>query len=80
MKGAPIEGDVGYQSASSYFLHAGTAKDGHGHWITHGGRVLNAIGMGSTLKEAVQKAYAQARKVSWKNMRLRKDIGAKILG
>lgn len=75
-KGAPIEGDVNYQSASSYFLHAGTShKDGK--WLTHGGRVLNAIGMGSTLKEAISKAYAQASKVSWKSMRLRKDIGAK---
>lgn len=75
-KGAPIEGDVNYQSASSYFLHAGTAHR-DGKWLTNGGRVLNAIGMGSTLNEAIGKAYAQAAKVSWKGMRMRKDIGAK---
>jgi phosphoribosylamine--glycine ligase len=76
-KGTPIEGDVEYQSASSYFLHAGTAKEGK-KWVVNGGRVLNAIGMGSTLKEAIAKAYTQARKASWKGLRMRNDIGAKL--
>jgi phosphoribosylamine--glycine ligase len=79
VKGAVIEGDAEYQSASSYFLHAGTAKDENGKWLTAGGRVLNAIGMGSTLKEAVAKAYAQAKKATWVGQRLRKDIGDRLL-
>jgi len=77
-KHVPIEGDVDYQSASSYFLHAGTAKI-DGKWVTNGGRILNSMGMGSTLKEAVSKAYSQAKKVSWRGLRMRSDIGAKIL-
>jgi phosphoribosylamine--glycine ligase len=76
-KGTPIEGDVEYQSASSYFLHAGTAKVA-GKWVVNGGRVLNAVGRGSTLKEAISKAYAQAKHATWKGQRVRKDIGAKI--
>ncbi|MGZ3723324.1 MAG: phosphoribosylglycinamide synthetase C domain-containing protein, partial [Bdellovibrionales bacterium] len=78
-KDALIEGDVDYQSASSYFLHAGTAKNAQGKWVTAGGRVLNAIGMGSTLREAVSKAYTQAKKATWKGQRMRQDIGAKII-
>jgi phosphoribosylamine--glycine ligase len=78
-KGVVIEGNPSFQSDSSYFLHAGTAKNQNGEWVTSGGRVLNAIGLGSSLKEAVSKAYAQAKKASWDGMRMRKDIGAKGL-
>ncbi len=76
VKGAPIEGDLGYEGASSYFLHAGTAKV-DGHWVTSGGRVLNAIGMGSSRAEALREAYAQAKHATWRGIQMRKDIGAK---
>jgi phosphoribosylamine--glycine ligase len=76
VKDAPIEGDLGYQGASSYFLHAGTAKK-DGQWVTNGGRVLNAIGMGSSRAEALREAYAQAKHASWRGLQMRKDIGAK---
>lgn len=78
-KGVVIEGDVGHQSASSYFLHAGTAKNSRGEWTTSGGRVLNAVGTGSSLREALDEAYKQAKSVNWKGMRMRRDIGAKLL-
>lgn len=78
-KDVVIEGDLGYQSASSYFLHAGAAKNGRGEWVTSGGRVLNSLGLGSSLKEAIAAAYAQARRVTWKGLRMRTDIGAKVL-
>ena len=42
-KGDPIQGDVLQTSYKQYFLHAGTKKD-KGQWLTHGGRVLNAVG------------------------------------
>lgn len=75
-KGVTIEGDLGYQSSSSYFLHAGTSKE-QGEWVCNGGRVLNAIGMGSSRAEALKAAYAQAKHVSWRGMQMRRDIGAK---
>lgn len=75
VKDAPIEGDLGYQGPSSYFLHAGTAKSG-GQWVTNGGRVLNAVGMGSSRAEALREAYAQAKHANWRGMQMRKDIGA----
>ena len=77
VRGAIIEGQIKYQTPSSYFLHAGTALSANDEWITQGGRVLNAIGIGSTLKESVDLAYSQASKVSWVGMQLRKDIGAR---
>lgn len=76
-KGVLIDGDLGYQSGSSYFLHAGTKKTNTGEWVTNGGRVLNSIGMGSSLKEAIQTAYAQAKHITWRGLQMRKDIGAK---
>ena len=77
VKEVPIEGDLGYQSTSSYFLHAGTAKSSSGQWMTNGGRVLNAIGMGSSRAEALREAYSQAKHAQWRGQLMRKDIGAK---
>ncbi|HEX4922649.1 MAG TPA: phosphoribosylamine--glycine ligase [Bdellovibrionales bacterium] len=77
-KDIEIVGDPLADSASSYFLHAGTAKRGES-WVTNGGRVLNAIGIGSSLDEAIRNAYAQASKASWLGQQMRKDIGQKIL-
>ncbi|MCB9025891.1 MAG: phosphoribosylamine--glycine ligase [Bdellovibrionaceae bacterium] len=78
-KGVIIEGHLNSESPSSYFLHAGTSLNKDKEWLTHGGRVLNAIGLGSDLKESIQIAYNQASKVSWEGMQMRKDIGQKIL-
>lgn len=78
-KGVRIEGDPLGQTASSYFLHAGTALDASGNWVTQGGRVLNAIGVGSSLQEAVNQAYQQAALVSWPGVQMRQDIGHQAL-
>lgn len=77
-KDVAIEGDPKMDTASSYFLHAGTGKKGE-TWVTAGGRVLNAVGVGSSLAEAVKQAYGQATKVRWMGMQMRTDIGRKIL-
>ena len=73
--GVPIEGDMGFESPDSYFLHAGTKKTDRG-WFTDGGRVLNALGLGKTKEEAVRRAYEQAKGVHWPGMQVRSDIGA----
>jgi phosphoribosylamine--glycine ligase len=62
----------------SYFLHAGTKKDAEGRWLTSGGRVLNAVGLGTSFKESLTKAYAQSNHVRWMGLQKRMDIGAKI--
>lgn len=79
VKNVLIEGDAQAETVSSYFLHAGTKSNGEGQWLTDGGRVLNAIGLGSSLKEARENAYSQAKAVNWPNMLMRKDIGEKVL-
>ena len=72
-----IEGDLGAQEASSYFLHAGTKRAPSGEWVTAGGRVLNSIGLGSSRPEAVESAYRQAKLARWSGQQMRSDIGFK---
>lgn len=74
--GVRLEGDLNQETPSSYFLHAGTEyKDSK--WMTKGGRVLNAVGIGSTLSEAIEKAYIQAKGVRCPGLQMRTDIGSK---
>lgn len=79
VKGVSIEGldraDVGEKR---YFLHAGTRRESNGQWVTAGGRVLNAIGLGGDINEAITNAYQLANQVSWPGMQMRTDIGAKL--
>lgn len=76
-KGVEIEGDLGSHTASSYFLIAGATKSGEGRWVTNGGRILNSIGVGQTLEQALKAAYAQARQVKWQGLQMRTDIGSR---
>lgn len=64
-------------SDTSYVLHAGTRRDASKGWVTGGGRVLNAIGLGRDLREAHDRAYEVARRVCWDNIQLRSDIGSR---
>ncbi len=75
VKGASISGEIFFETPSSYFIHAGTQKDSSGQWKTAGGRVLGAVGIGSSLEEAIKNAYALTGKVKWKGLQIRKDIG-----
>ena len=57
----------------SYFLHSGTSRRG-GQWISAGGRVLNAVGVGTSLSQALKKAYHLAGQVE--GLHFREDIGS----
>jgi phosphoribosylamine---glycine ligase len=78
VKGTPIRGDLQAQTSSSYFLHAGTQKK-DGQWVVNGGRVLNAVGLGSSHREAIKKSYELTEQAQWSGMQLRRDIGKKYL-
>lgn len=78
VKGSPIKGDLSAQTSSSYFLHAGTQKTEAG-WVVNGGRVLNAVGLGSSHREAIKKAYELTEQAHWQGLQLRRDIGKKYL-
>ena len=71
----PITGDIERASPYSYFLNAGAQHTKTG-WFTKGGRVLNAIGLGSSKEEAIHRAYNQANQVRWPGMQKRSDIGS----
>jgi phosphoribosylamine--glycine ligase len=58
--------------------HAGTAlRDGR--LVTAGGRVLTVVGRGATFGEAITRAYAGVRQVSFDGMHYRRDIGRRAL-
>lgn len=58
-------------------LHAGTADDGEGGFVATGGRVLNVMGKGATLKEAREAAYANLDKLELPGGFTRTDIAQK---
>ena len=57
-------------------LHAGTADDGAGGFLTAGGRVLDVTAVGATLAEARERAYAAADRIEFDGRQLRRDIAA----
>ncbi len=60
----------------SFVYHAGTAQK-DGKFVTNGGRVLGITATAPTLDEAIQKAYADVRKISFDKAHFRTDIGVK---
>jgi phosphoribosylamine--glycine ligase len=54
-------------------------KHNAGYPATAGGRVLNVTGLGATLHEARDRAYAAVAKIHFEGAFYRKDIGAKAL-
>ena len=58
----------------SLVLHAGTALDGEGHVVVGGGRVLSVVGVGRSLVEAREAAYARVAQISLDGAQHRTDI------
>ena len=74
IKGYPIT--LGEFSSDVILYHAGTAyKDGV--LVTNGGRVFALTALGADIAAAREKVYAEIDKISFKDMRYRKDIGIK---
>jgi phosphoribosylamine--glycine ligase len=76
-KGKPIEG-LDEAARHALVFHAGTKRDGR-RVVTDGGRVLGLTGLGLTLKEALDQAYAAAAAIRFEGMTFRGDIGQKGL-
>ena len=79
IKGVRISGlDPNGQPPSAegnkYLLHAGTSKENN-IYLTSGGRVLNAVGVGKSPREARTRAYSLIDEVKWPGMQYRNDIG-----
>jgi len=59
-------------------IQAGTKKE-EDKIFTNGGRVLNIVGLGDSLKKAVDKTYSEISKIMFDGMFFRKDIAKKEL-
>jgi len=62
--------------ADALVFHAGTATR-DGQLITAGGRVLNVVGLGPTLDQARERAYAGVSRITFDGMQYRTDIGGR---
>jgi phosphoribosylamine--glycine ligase len=64
----------------SKLFHAGTTTGpGLGEVITSGGRVLAVYAFGNTMKEALDNAYTDAKKIDFEGKYYRKDLGQDLL-
>jgi phosphoribosylamine--glycine ligase len=70
-KGIPLTDVADTDEAMTF--HAGTRRDASG-LVSSGGRVLNAVGSGSTVAEARAHAYAHAERLRGPGLRWRSDI------
>lgn len=73
-KGDVIEGLDRAAQLPGKIFHAGTRPE-RGRVLTNGGRVLCATGLGASVSEAQQTAYALADTVRWPGVQYRRDIG-----
>lgn len=73
-KGTVIGGIEAAENTGAVVFHAGTKADGD-RVLANGGRVLNVTGMGETVGDAVDAAYAGVAKIDWPGGFNRSDIG-----
>jgi phosphoribosylamine--glycine ligase len=73
-KGEPISAPSHFPEGSQ-LIHAGTKLDEEGKCVTAGGRVLGAVGVGSSLQEARERANAVCESVDFPSKYFRRDIG-----
>jgi phosphoribosylamine--glycine ligase len=74
-RGTPIDGIEAAEAGGALVFHAGTALH-DGRLVTNGGRILDVVGVGSTLEEARSAAYEAASHIDFAGMHLRTDIAA----
>ncbi|HTZ06628.1 MAG TPA: phosphoribosylamine--glycine ligase [Gaiellaceae bacterium] len=71
--GTPIDGVTEAEAAGALVFHAGTALHGT-RLVTNGGRVLGVTGLGASLAQARDAAYAGAGRIAFDGMQFRRDI------
>ncbi len=78
-KGEKITGLASFEgNAELVVFHAGTKFNGSSI-VTAGGRVLGVTGLGTDIKEAIDKTYEAVKEIHFDGAYFRKDIGKKAL-
>lgn len=77
-KGDRIHGLARPASGAAKVFHAGTTFD-DGEIVTSGGRVLCAVGLGESIADARDMAYATAETIDWAGAWYRRDIGHRAI-
>ena len=77
-KGDDIAGLAAAAKLPGKVFHAGTRAES-GNVLTHGGRVLCAVGLGDNVSAAQAQAYALVNAISWQGMQCRRDIGYRAI-
>ncbi len=72
--GYPISG-LNEAGKNATVFHAGTKVNDKGEIVNAGGRVLGVTATGDSLSDAIAKAYAAAKPITWTDMHFRTDIG-----
>ena len=72
--GLGSDGQLAHPIEGVTVFHAGTALDGQGRFVTAGGRVLTLTGVGSSIAQARERAYAAAALVTFEGRVMRHDI------
>ena len=77
-KGYEITGLDDAAAEGAIVFHAGTSEK-DGKIVNTGGRVLGVTARGTTVKEAIDKAYKAVDKISWQDCFCRKDIAYRAI-
>jgi phosphoribosylamine---glycine ligase len=77
-KGDPISGLEAAAALPGKVFHGGTRRDG-AQIVTAGGRVLCAVGVGSSVGEAQLQAYNLVHAIHWNLVQYRLDIGYRAI-
>ena len=77
-KGDIIKGLDSLENSSCKVFHAGT-KLINENIVTDGGRVLCVTALGDTTSRAKENAYNALKKISWKGVQYRRDIGYRAI-
>ncbi|MEW6777910.1 MAG: phosphoribosylamine--glycine ligase [Bdellovibrionota bacterium] len=78
-KGKEITGLDQVAKEGVQVFHSGTKRSPEGKILTNGGRVLAVTALGLTLKDAVDRAYENVRRIQWEGAQYRTDIARKGL-
>jgi phosphoribosylamine--glycine ligase len=77
-KGDVIEGLDRAATLPGKVFHAGTRSQS-GKVLTSGGRVLCAVGLGTSVKAAQAEAYGLVSSISWPGVQFRRDVGYRAI-